>query len=241
MNRFANAVILLILAAACYGMWRMPGPDLLASKGGARPVRAEVVSTENSSVTDHGLLRFGTQHMTVRMPDGSLRAAANELRSQAEFDKMFAPGDAALVIVPAEDDGTSPLIARDHWRLGWTAALFGAFCLLLCVFGGWTGVKALFSFVFSCFAVWKLLIPLCLRGWSASGVAFLTVAVEAITRGFTNAGLSAEPYSHVESVSIAPSNNPTAVPSAPVMRWSSSWMMRSGGRSRSTSFTMAFG
>ena len=177
MNRFANAVILLILAAACFGMWRMPGPDLLASKGGARPVRAEVVSTENSSVTDHGLLRFGTQHLTVRMPDGSLRAAANELRSQAEFDKMFAPGDAALVIVPAEDDGTSPLIARDHWRLGWTAALFGAFCLLLCVFGGWTGVKALFSFVFSCFAVWKLLIPLCLRGWSASGVSFLTVAV----------------------------------------------------------------
>ncbi len=40
---------------------------------------------------------------------------------------------------------------------------------------------------------------------------------------------------------MATSNSPTVVPSAPVMRCSSSWMMRSGGRSRPTGCTAAAG
>jgi uncharacterized membrane protein len=61
--------------------------------------------------------------------------------------------------------------------MGWGFAFFAGFCILLCVFGGWTGAKALFSFVFSCLVVWKLLIPLVLAGWHASTVVFLSVAV----------------------------------------------------------------
>ena len=81
------------------------------------------------------------------------------------------------MVVPAELKPDTVHNPRDHWRLGWGAALFGGFCVLLVIFGGWTGAKALFSFVFSCFAVWKLLIPLCLAGCHASTVAFITVAV----------------------------------------------------------------
>ena len=55
--------------------------------------------------------------------------------------------------------------------------LFGGFCLLLVLFGGRVGLNALFSFVFSCLAIWKLVIPLVLRGWSADWVIFGTVAI----------------------------------------------------------------
>jgi uncharacterized membrane protein len=104
--------------------------------------------------------------------------AANELRAQMELDKLFRPGDTALVIVrPGDEPSDATLVARDHWRLGWAGGLFAAFCVLLCAFGGWTGAKALFSFMFSCLAVWKLLIPLVLAGWHASTVCFITVAV----------------------------------------------------------------
>lgn len=104
--------------------------------------------------------------------------AANELRAQLELDKKFAPGDAALVVLPAEgDEKGAALVARDHWRTGWCVVFFLSFCVLLGVFGGWTGLKALFSFAFSCLAVWKLLIPLVLAGWHASTVCFATVAV----------------------------------------------------------------
>lgn len=177
MRRFGNFLGSAFLALACLGMAFLPSPSPLANDRNARAETATVIAVDNSRLQLHGLVEFGTQDLQVRLKDGTVRAASNELRAQLELDKKFAVGDTALVVVPAQDDGTSSLVARDHWRLGWAAILFGAFSVLLVVFGGWTGAKALFSFVFSCFAVWKLMIPLCLKGWSASLVAFLTVAV----------------------------------------------------------------
>ena len=136
------------------------------------------METDDSALQLHGLVEFGTQHLKVELPGGRIVPAENELRAQMELDKKFAPGDTALVVIPPEGvaDGVA-LVARDHWRAGWAWAFFLAFCALLCAFGGWTGAKALFSFVFSCLAVWKLLIPLVLAGWHASSVSFLVVAV----------------------------------------------------------------
>ena len=135
------------------------------------------METDDSALQLHGLVEFGTQHLKVELPGGRIVPAENELRAQMELDKKFAPGDTALVVIPPEGvaEGVA-LVARDHWRTGWAWAFFLAFCALLCAFGGWTGAKALFSFVFSCLAVWKLLIPLVLAGWHASTVSVLVVA-----------------------------------------------------------------
>ena len=167
---------ILVLAAACLGMWFLPMPRLLSdSPNAAFSTRATVVEVDDSGVERHGLIQFGTQRLTVELPDGTRRAAVNELRAQMELDKTFAVGDTALVVSGGGDGDV--LVAREHWRFGWLAVLFGAFCLLLVAFGGWTGMKALFSFVFSCFAICKLLIPLCLRGWDADWTSFLCVSV----------------------------------------------------------------
>lgn len=171
-------------------MWFLPGPRKLADAGGETS-RAEVLEIDDSGLQLHGLVEFGTQKLKVRLPDGSIRAAHNEIRAQKELDKKFKVGDTALVIL-----GSDPLIARDHWRIGWMSVLFGGFALLLVAFGGWTGAKALFSFVFSCFAVWKLLIPLCLSGWRAGWtslavVSVLTAVIMYLVAGATRKGLAA--------------------------------------------------
>ena len=185
-----NALPIIVLSLACVGMYFLPSAQRLASPSGESIV-AEVTAVDNSELQLHGLIEFGTQHLTVRLPDNSLHAADNELRAQLELDKKFEVGDKALVIL-----GPDPLIARDHWRLTWAFWLFAAFSLLLVIFGGWTGAKALFSFVFSCFAVWKLLIPLCLNGWNAAWTSFITVAVLTgvimyLVAGFTRKAFSA--------------------------------------------------
>ena len=190
-----KAVPVVVLALCCAALLLVPGARRLADDG-ARTVRAEVVETDDSGLQLHGLVEFGTQLMKVRLPDGRVFQAANELRAQMELDKKFAVGDTALVVLTPNAADGDILVARDHWRMGWGFAFFAGFCVLLCVFGGWTGLKALFSFVFSCLVVWKLLIPLVLAGWHASTVVFAAVAVLTgvimyLVAGWTRKGLSA--------------------------------------------------
>ena len=190
-----KAVPVVVLALCCAALLLVPGARRLADDG-ARTVRAEVVETDDSGLQLHGLVEFGTQLMKVRLPDGRVFQAANELRAQMELDKKFAVGDTALVVLTPNAADGDILVVRDHWRMGWGFAFFAGFCVLLCVFGGWTGLKALFSFVFSCLVVWKLLIPLVLAGWHASTVVFVTVAVLTgvimyLVAGWTRKGISA--------------------------------------------------
>jgi len=188
-----------VLVAAA--LWFVPSPPNLAFDSGAELVRAQVVSVDDSGVETSGLLRYGTQRVVAEALDGKWRgktfSAANELRAQLELDKEFAPGDVALLSVkPGDEPGKTTVVAKDHWRLGWAAALFGGFCVLLCAFGGWTGAKALFSFVFSCVVVWKGVVPFVLAGWPAAWVSFaavslLTGAIMALVAGFTRKGTAA--------------------------------------------------
>lgn len=184
-------VPLCVLAALSVAMYFIPPPERVVHDIGDS-VRARVVEVDDSGVVLTGLLEYGTEKLVVELPDGSRRPAVNELRAQLDLDKKFRVGDTALVTMSGQD----PLVTRDHWRMGWMMALFLAFATLLAVFGGVTGLKALFSFVFSCFTVWKLLVPLCLSGWSASWTAFaavsiLTAVIMYLVAGPTRKGLVA--------------------------------------------------
>ena len=179
--RKRRVIPVLVLALASLALWFAPPARQVAFDQG-EAVRARVTAVDDSDVQRLGNLDYGSQHLEVEVLSGSAKGgrfrANNEIRAQAELDKQFRVGDTALVIVPP--GGAKPgeeLVARDHWRLGWIAVLFGAFCALLCAFGGWTGAQALFSFLFSCLVVWKLLVPLTLAGWPASWVAFVAVSV----------------------------------------------------------------
>ena len=200
MARKGDIAATLLLAALCAALWFAPSPLASSDKvGEAR--RALVLETDDSTVETHGLLKFGSQRLKVRMLEGPRKgttfSAVNEIRAQMDLDKHFAPGDTAVVIERGDEDPEADaLIARDHWRLGWAAALFAAFAALLCVFGGTVGAKALFSFVFSALVVWKGVIPLALAGWPASWTCFgaaclLSAVIMYLVAGWTRKGFSA--------------------------------------------------
>ena len=183
------------VALACVLLWMLPGVRKVAGDS-RQVVRGEVVEVDDSALQVHGHVEFGTEYLKVKLPNGKTYSATNELRAQMELDKKFAVGDSAAVLVPVDADDDTVLVARDHWRRDWTVGLCVVFVVLLCVFGGMTGFKALLSFVFSCLAIWKLLIPLALAGWHASSVAFLVVAslsavIMYLVAGFTKKGISA--------------------------------------------------
>jgi len=184
------------LAAATAALWFAPGPRAMLPPSASRTECAEVVEVDDSGVELHGLIAFGTERLKVRLPDGRIAEAHNELRAQLELDKRFDVGDTAIVEIPPNAGPGDVLEARDHWRLGWAGVLFGGFALFLCCFGGWTGARALFSFFFSCLAIWKLLVPAVLSGhsamWSAFlAVAVLTAAIVFVVAGPTRKGVSA--------------------------------------------------
>ena len=184
----------------CVGLYLIPSPPQLARNDGESAL-ARVIAVDNADIRQHGLIRAGSQSLEVEIRSGRLKGtrfcAGNELRGNLELDKEFQIGDLVTVSLPGRNDpeGTA-IVARDHWRIGWTAVLFGGFCLLLVIFGGWVGVKALLSFVFSCLAIWKLVIPLVLRGWSADwvifgAVAILTAVIVYLVAGISRKGLAA--------------------------------------------------
>lgn len=195
-SKLSTMLLSLFLAIATIYLIARPGANILVSAPINATTKAEVIDVDDSSVEDLGAVRYGTQRLRVALSDGREFDAENELRAQVELDKIFKKGDSVVVELPENVNNTTVLFARDYWRIGWATALFALFAVLLCVFGGWTGFRALFTFFFSCLAVWKILVPAVLNGASAALVSFLTVAVLTavivfLVAGFTRVGISA--------------------------------------------------
>lgn len=161
---------------------------------------ARVLSVDDSNLQTHGKMRYGEQVMEVEIMEGRRKGerfpATNIVRAQMELDKFFVVGDVVTVALPEDAPSGTMLTARDHWRIGWIAAGFGAFALLLVAFGGWVGVNALASFAFACVIIWRFVVPLALEGVNASFVAFaataiLTAAIMFLVGGPTKKALAA--------------------------------------------------
>lgn len=189
-----------VIAVLCVGLYYCDwGPEYPREAGTKE--RARVLSVDNRDLMQLGLLTQGSQNLEVEILSGEYRgevfAATNQLRAQMELDKIFVPGDTILVgIYEGAEPGKSTLNAQDYYRLGWIWLLFSIFAILLILFGGITGFKALLSFLFSCMILWKGLVPLALQGWNpmflALGIVFLLSAVIIfLVAGFNRKGVTA--------------------------------------------------
>lgn len=144
-------------------------------------VRAEVLVTDESDIVDTGLIRTGEQRCTVKLLGGHFKGqtveAVNRLNGSLAQDKLFAPGDVAFVTVSHSGGVISVVSMTDHYRLDKEALLAGLFLLLLVLFAGWTGVRAILSFVDTILLMWKVLVPCLLRGWNPVWLALFIVLV----------------------------------------------------------------
>ena len=187
------AVVLAIAAGMLFFGGRTP-------EAAVRTELARVCSVDDSALQTHGLMKYGEQVLEVEIMRGERRGerfpATNIVRAQMELDKFFAPGDMITVSLPKGAEAGAMLVARDHWRLGWMAGGFAVFALLLVAFGGWVGARALLSFAFACIAIWRVVVPLALRGVNATLVAFaatalLTAVIIFLVGGSTRKALAA--------------------------------------------------
>ena len=166
--------------------------DAVIYKGADR-CAARVLSVDNSSIIDTGLIRSGEQTCTLELLGGRFEGrtveAQNLLNGSLEQDKIFSPGDRALVVISYQGDEILLVTMTDHYRLDKEAWLALAFALLLILFAGRTGVRAILSFVLTVLTLWKVLVPLYLKGLSPIWVGlavtlFLTVLIIALVYGF---------------------------------------------------------
>ena len=158
-----------------------------------------VISVDDSDLKRVGLILTGQQDMELEILSGRFKGdrirASNVLMGQMSVDKLFREGDKVLAVL--KTDGKSGKIinarAAEQYRIDVELALFVLFGLFLVGYARWTGFRALLSFVFTALIIWKVLIPLFLKGVPPLPVAFLVVSVTTtvimlLITGFTRKG-----------------------------------------------------
>lgn len=148
---------------------------------GTQKVRATVLETNESAIISAGLIQTGEQYCTLRIEQGSFKGqviqGTNLLSGSLSQDKIFEPGDSAFVVVSYKGDTITSVTMIDHYRITWEGVLALIFALLLILFAGPGGVRAMLSFVITVLAIWKIMIPTCLKGGNPMLVGLLIVAL----------------------------------------------------------------
>ena len=154
-----------------------------------------VRSVDNSLVRTFGMVKSGSQTVETEVLEGPRQGevleATNYLVGKMELDRIFQPGDGALVSITEVEGKITDVRVPDYERLSVEKALLTAFMLLLVVYGGFTGFQALLSFVFSALGLWKILFPCLLKGYDPVLVALLLTTVLSVAIIYLVAGVTA--------------------------------------------------
>lgn len=161
---------------------------------------AKVIQTDESKIIDTGLVRSGEQRCQLEIVSGKFKGrtaeGVNMLNGSLEQDKLFSEGDRAQVVVSYNADEILMVTMIDHDRIPMELVLGAIFILFLILFAGRTGVRAVLSFFLTVLAIWKLLVPLYLKGYNPiwTGLVFtllLSVLIIALVYGFDRRCISA--------------------------------------------------
>ena len=154
---------------------------------------AQVTAVDNSSIIDTGLVRSGEQRCSLTFTSGKFKGqtatGVNMLQGSLEQDKLFSAGDKALVVISCSGETITNVTMIDHYRISWELVMAVGFVLFLVLFAGRTGLRAIYSFILTVLAIWKLLVPLYLKGYNPIWVGLavtllLTILIIALVYGF---------------------------------------------------------
>lgn len=158
-----------------------------------------ILETDNDDLRSFSVVTTGTQNVRLRIESGKFKGdtvvAKNTLLGQKKIDKIFRAGDRVLTIIQLADDKETytGVRAADYYRQDFEIFLFICFALFLIFFFKFNGLKAIISFVFTAMALWKILIPFYLKGFSplltAMAIVFLcTVVIILLVGGLNRKG-----------------------------------------------------
>lgn len=168
-------------------------------RGTERPA-VKVLSVDNSSIIDTGLVRSGEQVCEIKILDGKFKGqtvtAVNMLNGSLEQDKIFSAGDKALAVISHDGENILNVTMTDHYRINWEIVLAVIFAAILIIFAGRTGLRSVLSFILTVLSIWKLVVPLYLKGFDpiiVGGIftVLLSVMIVSLVYGFDRRALAA--------------------------------------------------
>ena len=173
----SNGVMCAVMTLVCVLLCFLPEQYENASTRIPRAsVRIEEV--QNDALYPVGIVYSGVQNCRVTVLGGAYKGesawASNYLNSALDKDKLYQAGDHAHAMVQMGDKGLTVTLI-DHDRTLEEAAILAALSAMLILYGGIVGCGALISLAASGIMIWKLLLPLLLRGVNPIGAAFVTV------------------------------------------------------------------
>lgn len=190
----------LIVLAAILALLALPDHFINPAYERYEACKARVLTVDNSAITHAGVVAYGEQSCEIELLNGAHRGetfrAMNMLTGSLSTDKIFVPGDIALAMVGSNaPTGIFKATMVDHYRIEFHTLLALALVVILVAIAGWIGLRAILSFVFTILCIWKVLIPLLLRGYdpiliSLGIVLLLACAIILLVYGFDRRSLA---------------------------------------------------
>ena len=147
----------------------------------AEKCKVFVEEVDNSSLIDTGLIRTGQQickvHFLTGRFEGQTSFGWNMLGGSLSQDKLFRPGDKAQAVVHHDEGEIISINLIDYYRLDGELVLAIAFALFLICFARGVGLRSVLSFVITILVLWKILVPLFLKGYNSIFVGLVAVAI----------------------------------------------------------------
>ncbi len=193
-----DIVFVFVFGLLCGVLWWLPTGFEDRLPAGSHFARGRVREVDNSDIHQALIVKTGVQALKVELMNGPFKgqmvSVNNHLSGKMEMDEMYKAGRDILVEYSVVNGRVARAMARGNYRLRIEITLVGLFALLLIAVGGWTGFKAMLSFVFAGLMIWKVMVPLSLRGedpicTALAVVAALTAAVSFLVGGLTRKGL----------------------------------------------------
>lgn len=195
-----NVVFILIFFAIIAALLALPtGFEDAQQFKDAEKCKVLVEAVDNSSLINTGLIRTGQQVCTVRFLSGKFKMQTaegwNMLGGSLSQDKLFRPGDKAQAVVHHYDGEIISVNLIDYYRMDGELLLALAFAVFLVVFARGVGLRSVFSFAITILVLWKILVPLFLKGHNPifvglAAVAIMTFVILALVYGFDKKLLS---------------------------------------------------
>jgi uncharacterized membrane protein len=157
-------------------------------------VEGRIATVDNSQMEQHGIVLSGSQGVEVEILEGKWKGqtirTGNHFLGKMELDRVFEPGEHALMSISSNGDVITWAHTSDHYRLRIEVVLVIIFALFLISYGGFFGFQAILSFFFTGLVLWKLMIPCMLKGVDPVLLSFVIVCILSAAILFLVAGLN---------------------------------------------------
>ena len=163
-------------------------------------IKAKVLATDNTDVMQSSIAKIGHQILFVEILEGKYKGkhikANNGLQGKPSLDNFYQKGDSILIALSNSNNELSSAQAVDMFRQRWELILFAIFIILLIIYAGQIGLKAIFSFIASLYIIVKFLIPGLLAGHNPILIStviliLLSAVILFSIAGFTKKGVAA--------------------------------------------------